>query len=865
MSGTTAETGPVLEPYLKRFGLERFRPGQRKVIDSVFAGRDSLCIMPTGGGKSLCYQLPAIAREGMVLVVSPLIALMKDQVDALQDRGIAADCIHSGQTSDQQSDVLRKLARHEYDLLYVAPERLRSGRFLEIIQQVPVQLLAVDEAHCISQWGHDFRPDYARLGRLRQRIGSPQTIALTATATRDVQSDIIAQLNLNDPDVFITGFARKNLSLAVQQPANLAEKDRLLLDFLRKNPGSGIIYASTRKRCEEIVPLVSGDSRRFGFYHGGMPPEDRVRIQNAFMEGKIDVIIATNAFGMGIDKPDLRFVVHYNIPGTLEAYYQEAGRAGRDGKPSRCLLLYSYSDRFIQEFFIENSYPSREAVRKVYEYLRSLNADPIELTQGDLKEILALDIANEGVGVCEQLLEKAGALERLDSTQNLASVRLTGQLDSFVDLLPRDARVRRKVLRRIEELVGDVRDERVYFHPKQIVDDKVSLESVQRAIRQLNEMEFFDYVPPFRGRAIHLTDRTRPFESWAIDFAQMEKRKSLEYEKLNAVVGFAQSTQCRQLQILEYFGDSERDACRNCDNCGIEPTAGEETTASSSGIPPRFLPAIYTCVRITLSGVARNRGRFGRSMVCQMLAGSNSARLRKSALRNLSTFGLLKFLNQSEIETILDRLMSFNLVHQTEKVRFRPTVEISESGKALMLGKRPLPPGFEIPTELASKIAANFPDAEADATVSGPDADPVTDPVSTRNGATVDATDQDSDDGTDQACRESESEPTHDIQEDRPGTIEDWQWTMQLLDAGFDGDEILKIRRMGVGEFLSHLEAALESGAQYDFQRVFCLQEGVQQNESEATNWIPGWVDHENTENAVRLCRKIGKKFRNPG
>ena len=696
------------ESGLSRFGLTNFRPGQTKVIQAVMAGEDCLCIMPTGGGKSLCYQFPAVSREGLTLVVSPLIALMKDQVDGMVKRGIAAACLNSSQSLDEQGNVIRQMENGQLDLLYVAPERLRSPRFVETIEKTKIQLLAIDEAHCISQWGHDFRPDYARLGKLRAKIGKPQTIALTATATTDVQVDIKRQLDLAAPKTFVTGFARDNLYLEVATPPSIAEKNQVLIEFLNSHPGAGIIYASTRKKCEEIVTLLSGKKRRFGFYHGGMHPQDRKQIQESFMAGEIDVIIATNAFGMGIDKPDIRFVVHYNLPGTLEAYYQEAGRAGRDGKPSDCLLLFSQGDRFIQEFFIENAYPSRKVVEQVYEYLRSIDRDPIELTLAEIKERLDLDIAPDGIGVCEQLLEKSGAIERLDTQQNMASVKLIGNMPSFVDMLPKEARTRRKVLRKIESLVGDVRDERVYFHPRQLTDEKMNIDSVNRAIRQMNEASFFDFVPPFRGRALHVTDRSKRFGEWSIDFEEMKLRKELEYKKLQTIVDFALSRRCRQLEILEYFGDSDLRTCQSCDNCGASSNSALETTS----IPTEFMAGVNHCVRIALSGVARSRGRYGKALVSQMLWGSTSAKVKKTGLQRLTTFGLLSFLSQTEVETVLDSLIRSNMVKQTEKTRFRPTVEIMELGKRCMTGAIGLPPRFSIPDKLARKIALQFPNAK---------------------------------------------------------------------------------------------------------------------------------------------------------
>ncbi|MBC7855054.1 MAG: ATP-dependent DNA helicase RecQ, partial [Pirellulaceae bacterium] len=437
-----------IDAHLSRFGLTSFRAGQREVISAVIDKQDCLCIMPTGGGKSLCYQLPAVMREGLTLVVSPLIALMKDQVDALQALGIAATFINSSLTQAEQRERMEEMAAGRLDLVYIAPERLRNQSFLEKVRAAKVHLLAVDEAHCISEWGHDFRPDYARLGRFRERLGWPQTIALTATATPKVRDDVSRQLQLRQPKVFITGFARGNLRFEVQEPQGDLGKYESLRVFLEETPGAGIIYAATRKRCEELVEVLREmqKGRKVGLYHAGLMPEDRRSIQDDFMEDRLPLIVATNAFGMGIDKPDLRFVIHFNMPGSLEAYYQEAGRAGRDGLPSRCLLLFSQADRYVQEFFIDNKYPPREAVKKVYDFLRREQADPIELTLQEIKDGTGLSLTTEGIASCEKILEKAQVLERLDSRQNQAAVRIDSDLPTLVDLLSPEATVQRKVM-----------------------------------------------------------------------------------------------------------------------------------------------------------------------------------------------------------------------------------------------------------------------------------------------------------------------------------------------------------------------------------------------------------------------------------
>ena len=678
---------PPLNPeeHLPRFGLASFRPGQRDVISAVLADEDCLCVMPTGGGKSLCYQLPAVARPGLALVVSPLIALMQDQVTALQALGLRATFVNSTLDPSEQQARLDELAAGAYDLVYVAAERFRSSRFLEAVRATRLQLLAIDEAHCISEWGHDFRPDYARLGRYRERLGNPPTIALTATATDAVRRDIVAQLGLRDPRVFITGFARPNLLYEVLTPQGQKQKDEALLRFLDEAGRPGIIYASTRKRCEEVAEMIRDQRRlRVGVYHAGLEHDDRRRAQEQFMRGGLDVVVATNAFGMGIDKADVRFVLHYNLPGTLEAYYQEAGRAGRDGRPSQCLLLYSQGDRFLQEFFIDSAYPPRQIVRQVCEFLRSFADDPIELTQQEIKETLGLNISAEGVGACEQLLEKAGALERLEPRQNMAIVRIDSDLPTLVDLLPRQAAVRRKVLQTMEQFIGGRRGELVYFRPPDMAERAgIDPTALARALRELKSLKAFDYVPPFRGRAIHVVDRETPFDELDIDFETLEKRKTAEYEKLDRVISFARGNSCRQLDILRYFGQEDGAPCGLCDNCrsGPKRDTGHGARVSDDDT------AVVETVRKALSGVARTHSRFGKHLVAQMLCGSKAAKITRNKLDRLSTYGILGHLRQEEVVALLDALLAAGWIEQSEVDHQRPTVQLTDAGALVMRGQ----------------------------------------------------------------------------------------------------------------------------------------------------------------------------------
>ncbi|HSP45629.1 MAG TPA: RecQ family ATP-dependent DNA helicase, partial [Chthoniobacterales bacterium] len=402
----------VLEKY---FGFREFLDAQEEVITAIASGSDALVVMPTGGGKSLCYQLPALLLEGTTLVVSPLIALMKDQVDALQRRGIAATLINSSLSPSEQQERIRALARGEFKLVYIAPERFRSRSFLEALGQSTIALFAVDEAHCLSMWGHDFRPDYFRLGQVLETLGRPQVAAFTATATPEVRRDILTHLALREPREFVAGFARPNLKLLITAVPNEAVKYARLNALIREHK-TGIVYCSTRKRVEAVAETLRLADISSILYHGGMTDEQREKAQNEFMQGRRDIVVATNAFGMGIDRADIRFVVHFDVPGSVEAYYQEAGRAGRDGEAATCDLLFNHADTRVQEFFIEGSNPPLEFIVQTYEMLRR-EADEKHEVQISMKE-MAVRLGDERsdmmIGSSLHVLDREGYIDRFD-------------------------------------------------------------------------------------------------------------------------------------------------------------------------------------------------------------------------------------------------------------------------------------------------------------------------------------------------------------------------------------------------------------------------------------------------------------------
>jgi ATP-dependent DNA helicase RecQ len=562
------------------FGYPDFRPGQSSAVESVLARRDTLVILPTGGGKSVCYQIPALLLPGLTVVVSPLISLMKDQVDALIARGLPATFVNSTLSANEAADRLARAQRGEVKLLYVAPERFDFGGTAERIARMGVSLLAIDEAHCISEWGHDFRPSYLRMAQVRERLGNPPTIALTATATPEVRRDIAKQLQLRDPETVITGFDRKNLTYHVVSTRSDDDKDKALVRAIRDAKGLAVVYASTRRAVERVAQVLDRARIPSVAYHAGLDDRHRHEVQDAFMREDVRAIVATNAFGMGIDKPNVRLVVHHAMPGTLEAYYQEAGRAGRDGLPSDCVLLHSFPDRFTHEFFIRGAYPEAAVVERVYAALGK-QAD----RSGRLEEIDAERIAQRLPGKTSgrevesaiRVLMQAGAVLKESESMGRVFVRLLATTDRIKRELGAENSLELGLLRAVWKAArGDGAYDGVSLDLDALPPGLGGSMAATPILEGLQRRQFLTFERD--GGGARLARPGSPLASFPIDWATIDRRRKGDLAKLEAVQQYAYTRGCRRGFVLRYFGDpAARSSCGACDNClGTHVAASNE-------------------------------------------------------------------------------------------------------------------------------------------------------------------------------------------------------------------------------------------------------------------------------------------------
>ncbi|MBL7743431.1 MAG: RecQ family ATP-dependent DNA helicase [Chitinophagaceae bacterium] len=558
----------ILKQY---WGFNAFRPLQEDIIHSVLSGIDSLALMPTGGGKSLCYQVPAMGKEGMCLVISPLIALMKDQVENLRKKGITAYSIFSGMSRKEVIHTLETVTNSNCKFLYISPERLETSLFKEYLPGMHINLVAVDEAHCISQWGYDFRPPYLRIAALREELPDVPVLALTASATPDVQKDICDRLSFTKPAIFRQSFERPNLSYSVFKVDSRINK---IIEILNRVPGTGIVYCKSRKRTKEISELLQLQNISADYYHAGLTQEERNGKQETWINNKTRVIVCTNAFGMGIDKPDVRTVIHADVPDCLENYYQEAGRAGRDGKTAYAVLLYD--EREIQELqeMPAIRFPSQADIRTVYLAVANYLQVPAGTGEGeyydfDLADFLKKFKINSHTAVYSlKALEQEGWLSFNEQIFLPSTVQFTATKD-YLYQFEKDNPMLEPVIKSLLRAYGGIFDHTCTISELQVAQlARKEAEEVKKQLLQLHAARIIDYTPRKDSPQLLLMRNRVKAEELTVNIAAYQKRKEIFQQRVAEMVRYVkEEADCRSRMIGVYFGDKDIRSCGICDNC----------------------------------------------------------------------------------------------------------------------------------------------------------------------------------------------------------------------------------------------------------------------------------------------------------
>jgi len=573
----------ILEKY---WGHNQFRPLQEGIIDAVLAKKDVLALLPTGGGKSICFQVPALLKDGMCLVISPLIALMQDQVSNLQEKGIEAAVIHSGMPFMAVKETLQAATSGAYKFLYLSPERIESNLFKEYLPALDISLIAVDEAHCIAQWGYDFRPPYLRIAALRNELPGVPVIALTASATKDVETAIIEKLAFKNPQIFRQPYKRPALSYSYFEVESKINKT---LDIINNVKGSGIVYCNTRKQTKDIAELLQLQKISADFYHAGLSAEDRQEKQKKWMTGDTRMMVCTSAFGMGIDKDDVRTVIHYEMPDCLENYYQEAGRAGRDGKKAYAVLLATKADITKARNLHETRFPAIPIIKSIYQYLANYLQLPVGIGEGGYYDFNLLEFCNNFKLDLAVVIQTLKVLEQEGHIQFSENIFLPTQvcftcskesLENFEEAYPAFEPLIKALLRSYQGIF----DNRISIFEKRMAGIcKQSIEAVQNQLQQLAAMGIIEYLPQKETPQIHFLVNRAPAAFLHIDQDLYLSKKEAFTTRINTLINFAINPACcRSVFIGNYFGDTDKSSCGICDYCLAQKKTKLQSTVFTS-------------------------------------------------------------------------------------------------------------------------------------------------------------------------------------------------------------------------------------------------------------------------------------------
>jgi ATP-dependent DNA helicase RecQ len=661
----------------KHFGYKKFRPGQEEIINSILAGENVLAVLPTGAGKSLCYQIPALVSGSFSIVISPLIALMKDQVDSLNARENIAAFINSSLDFRETEYILNEIAEGKYKLLYVAPERLENMSFAERIKRLNPDYLFVDEAHCISEWGHNFRPSYRKIKEFIDFAELKNISAFTATATPEVEQDILKQLGLQNPKVFVRGFDRENLLINIIHTIQKKEKT---LQLVSQNSTPAIIYTASRKKAEEVCEYLNLNKIKCAYYHAGLSPIERKYTQENFLNGKIPVIAATNAFGMGIDKKDIRLVIHYNAPGSIEAYYQEIGRAGRDGKTSNTFLLYDKSDIELQEFLISSSNPDLQTVQDVYNALLdygrvavgNMTDSEIEINFDFINMVLARQVQRGVLKAAIKILENAGYLREISNYEKKSSVKFLLEPNRLKNYVKKSssANIRELCVYLLRKYGADIFRNKINIETAEIADALDADEAViEETLIKLDETGIISfYRPPSSETVLMLQPRVET-KRMALDMKSVNESYLNQKKKLAEIEKFAHSGECRFKFILKYFGDIDNlNDCGRCDNCLNQDH-------KSSAEQQSYLGEI----------ILRTMFEYNMGISHNYIVNTLTGKSRSPVLQKVSTFGSCRNYKTNEISAVFFDLAEQKLVVKIDILRDKYIV--SDKGISLLTTK----------------------------------------------------------------------------------------------------------------------------------------------------------------------------------